>query len=172
MISDSQSNLINNAIIIKNISFTYPEKDFAIKLFVQLGIVPPYSFNYHRSDGIFRGIAFANFQTSHEAQTAVNMLNDYELEGRRLRVELKKKLSAEEEQRRKLEKQSKQPLIQQSSQSAAISPPSVTGGEIQLSISTVKPICMIDDILDARLRPCLVFLGTPNLASQIGIIAK
>ncbi len=82
MISDSQSNLINNAIIIKNISFTYPEEDFAIKLFVQLGIIPPHAFNYHRrSDGIFRGIAFANFHTSHEAQTAVDMLNDYELEG-------------------------------------------------------------------------------------------
>ena len=101
--------IIETAIVIKNIPFSYPEEDFLQKLFPQLGLVPPYAFNYHRNkvDGAFHGLAFANFQNANEAQSAVDVLNNYELERRRLRVELKKKLPAEEEQRQRLARQSR-----------------------------------------------------------------
>ena len=102
MDSETQSELIDTAIVIKNIPFSYPEEDFVSKLFPQLGLVPPYAFNYHRnkSDRAFHGLAFANFNTADEAQAAVDVLNNYELDRRRLRVELKKRLPAEEEQDR------------------------------------------------------------------------
>jgi RNA recognition motif-containing protein len=105
----SPDEIIETAIVIKNIPFSYPEEDFLQKLFPQLGLVPPYAFNYHRNkvDGAFHGLAFANFQNANEAQKAVDVLNNYELERRRLRVELKKKLPAEEEQRQRLARQSR-----------------------------------------------------------------
>lgn len=107
MDSQVQDVLIVTAIVIKNIPFKYPENDFIDKLFPSLKLVPPYAFNYHRntSDGNFHGLAFANFITANEAQAAVEALNNYELNGRPLRVELKKRLSAEEEQRERLAKQ-------------------------------------------------------------------
>src|SRR5271169_7152924 len=100
--SQSSEQLIDTAIVIKNIPFAYPEEDFLNKLFPRLGLVPPYAFNYHRnkSDRAFHGLAFANFNTAHEAQAAVDVLNNYELDRRRLRVELKKKLPAEEERQK------------------------------------------------------------------------
>ena len=44
---------------------------------------------------LFHGIVFANFMNPHEALKAVNLLNNFELERRQLRVELKKRLSSE-----------------------------------------------------------------------------
>ena len=95
--------LIDTAIVIKNIPFQYPEDDFTTKLFPELGLVPPYAFNYHRNKTgrLFRGLAFANFNAPHEAQAAVDALNNFRLETRPLLVELKKRLpAADEEQRR------------------------------------------------------------------------
>jgi len=99
--------IIDTAIVIKNIPFGYPEEDFVNKLFPQLGLIPPYAFNYHRNspDRVFCGLAFANFNAADGAQAAVDVLNNYELDGRKLRVELKKRLLAKEEQ----EKISRQP---------------------------------------------------------------
>src|SRR5271156_5215373 len=101
--------IIDTAIVIKNIPFTYPEESFLNKLFPDLNLTPPYAFNYHRNraDGSFHGLAFANFTNPNEALDAVNVLNNFELERRRLRVELKKRLSPEEEQRQRLERQAR-----------------------------------------------------------------
>src|SRR5436190_2908835 len=106
--SQSSEQLIDTAIVIKNIPFAYPEEDFLTKLFPQLSLVSPYAFNYHRnkSDRAFHGLAFANFNAAHDAHAAVDVLNNFELGGRRLRVELKKKLPAEEE-RQKLARQTR-----------------------------------------------------------------
>jgi RNA recognition motif-containing protein len=109
----SPDEIIETAIVIKNIPFSYPEEDFLQKVFPHLGLVPPYAFNYHRNkdDGAFHGLAFANFQNANEAQKAVDVLNNYELGRRRLRVELKKKLPAEEEQRQRLARQSRRQVL-------------------------------------------------------------
>ena len=97
--------VISNAIAIKNIPFEYPEGDFT-NLFRQLGLTAPYAFNYFKSQSPqrFLGVAFANFWKADDAQAAVARLNGYPLEGRVLRVELKKTLPPEELERKRLER--------------------------------------------------------------------
>jgi RNA recognition motif-containing protein len=145
--SESETDLIDTAIVIKNIPFGYPEEDFVNKLFPQLGLVPPYAFNYHRnkSDRAFHGLAFANFNAPHEAQAAVDTMNNYELDRRRLRVELKKRLPAEEEQRQRLARQSRRQLPQ-----TQISP-------LTQETQPAESMPMASDILDPQLRPRIVF---------------
>jgi len=96
--TESTDKIFNDSIIIKNIPLSYPEEDFK-QLFLQLGIPSPWSFNYHytKEYGIFRGLAFANFRHPFGAQKAICVLNNYVLQGRKLVVELKKKISAEGE---------------------------------------------------------------------------
>ncbi|KAL2315626.1 RNA-binding post-transcriptional regulator cip1 [Schizosaccharomyces pombe] len=95
---------IPTAIVVKNIPFSL-EKDTLLDHFKQLGIPRPYAFNYHYDNGIFRGLAFANFYRPEEAQVVVQTLNGYEINGRRLRVEWKRQLPAAE--REKVEKAKK-----------------------------------------------------------------
>jgi RNA recognition motif-containing protein len=54
---------------------------------------------------VLTGYAFANFHKPQDAQAAVDQLNNYMLNNRRLCVELKKKLSPEEERARQLKRQ-------------------------------------------------------------------
>lgn len=51
-----------------------------------------YAFNYHFDNGVFRGLAFANYRTPDEAEIVVNTINGLEIGGRKLRVEYKKVL--------------------------------------------------------------------------------
>ncbi|EPX72798.1 RNA-binding protein Cip1 [Schizosaccharomyces octosporus yFS286] len=95
---------IPTAIVVKNIPFSL-EKDTLLEAFKQLGIPRPYAFNYHYDNGIFRGLAFANFYLPEEAQAVVQALNGYEINSRRLRVEWKRQLPAAE--REKAEKAKK-----------------------------------------------------------------
>src|SRR5579859_1337170 len=154
---EAPTDLIDTAIVIKNIPFTYPEEDFVAKLFPQLGLVPPYAFNYHRnkSDRAFHGLAFANFNAPHEAQAAVDMLNNYELDRRRLRVELKKRLPAEEEARQRLARQSRRTIPAPSS--PGLGTGMLGGGELQSPIIPLDPVPMASDFLDPQLRPRVVF---------------
>lgn len=69
-----------------------------------LGIPVPYAFNYHFDQGIFRGLAFANFHTPAEANEVVAALNGLDVSGRKLRVEYKKVLQAGEKERIEKEK--------------------------------------------------------------------
>ncbi len=141
MDTEEQSELIDTAIVIKNIPYQYPEEDFINKLFPELRLVPPYAFNYHRnkSSPAFQGLAFANFNTSDDARAAVDKLNNFELERRRLHVELKRRLPAEEEQRKRLAKRSNQQITAQ-----------------------------MNDILDPALRPRVVYPGPPTPTPQTG----
>jgi hypothetical protein len=153
-----ETDLIDTAIVIKNIPFGYAEEDFVNKLFPQLGLVPPYAFNYHRAkaDRSFHGLAFANFTAAHEAQAAVDTLNNYELDRRRLRVELKKRLPAEEEQRQRLARQSRRQLPQQ----------------VPFTQETTQPVesmPMSSDILDPQLRPRIVFREPPTPSPPTGL---
>lgn len=69
-----------------------------------LGIPVPYAFNYHFDQGIFRGLAFANFHSPAEANEVVAALNGLDVSGRKLRVEYKKVLQAGEKERIEKEK--------------------------------------------------------------------
>lgn len=51
-----------------------------------------YAFNYHFDNGVFRGLAFANYKTPEETEIVVNTINGLEIGGRKLRVEYKKML--------------------------------------------------------------------------------
>jgi RNA recognition motif-containing protein len=51
-----------------------------------------YAFNYHFDNGVFRGLAFANYRTAEETEIVVNTINGLEIGGRKLRVEYKRVL--------------------------------------------------------------------------------
>jgi R3H domain len=70
-----------------------------------LSIPTPYAFNYHLDQsGQFRGLAFANFRASSDADAVVVALNGFDVQGRKLRVEYKKVLQAGEKERIEREK--------------------------------------------------------------------
>lgn len=70
-----------------------------------LSIPTPYAFNYHLDQqGSFRGLAFANFRQSVDADAVVAALNGFDVQGRKLRVEYKKVLQAGEKERIEREK--------------------------------------------------------------------
>jgi RNA recognition motif-containing protein len=63
-----------------------------------MDIPQPYAFNYHFDNGIFRGLAFANYRNREETDVVVQALNGLELAGRKLRVEYKKVLPGQEKE--------------------------------------------------------------------------
>ena len=173
-LTDPQSELIDTAIVIKNIPFGYPEEDFVSKLFPQLGLAPPYAFNYHRnrSDRAFHGLAFANFNAPHEAQAAVDTLNNFELSGRRLRVELKKRLPAEEEQRQRLARQSRRQLAQTASGTIGIQIQQMQQEGHGLPLPPVggqEGVRFVGELLDPQLRPRIVFKEPSTPSPKAGI---
>jgi RNA recognition motif-containing protein len=90
--------LIPTAIVIKNIPFAV-KKESLIQLMTDMNLPLPYAFNYHFDNGVFRGLAFANFTSAEETAAVIANLNHLELQGRKLRVEYKKMLPAAERER-------------------------------------------------------------------------
>jgi RNA recognition motif-containing protein len=77
----------------------------SLSLQASLAIPTPYAFNYHLDQqGAFRGLAFANFRQSTDADAVVAALNGFDVQGRKLRVEYKKVLQAGEKERIEREK--------------------------------------------------------------------
>src|SRR2546429_6146736 len=73
----------------------------------------PYAFNYHFDNGVFRGLAFANFTSAEETATVIDMLNHFELQGRKLRVEYKKMLPLAERERIEREKRERRGQLEE-----------------------------------------------------------
>ena len=93
--------IIPNAIVIKNIPFAI-KKEQLLDIISEMELPLPYAFNYHFDNGIFRGLAFANFSTPEETAEVIANLNGKEINGRKLKVEYKKMLPlAERETDRK-----------------------------------------------------------------------
>lgn len=90
--------LIPTAIVIKNIPFAV-KKESLVALMTEMNLPLPYAFNYHFDNGVFRGLAFANFTTAEETSTVIEAMNHMDLQGRKLRVEYKKMLPAAERER-------------------------------------------------------------------------
>lgn len=90
--------LIPTAIVIKNIPFAV-KKEQLTEMMAGMGLPLPYAFNYHFDNGVFRGLAFANFTDARETQQVIDALNHMDLQGRKLRVEYKKMLPAAERDR-------------------------------------------------------------------------
>ncbi|ORY74385.1 hypothetical protein BCR37DRAFT_384520 [Protomyces lactucae-debilis] len=110
VIGDDGDEVISTAVVVKNIPFSL-KKETLLELFDQLTLPKPYAFNYHFDNGTFRGLAFANFHSPEETQHVIGALNGYELIGRKLRVEYKKVLPAD--QRERIELQKRQKAIQE-----------------------------------------------------------
>ena len=111
-ISDPDEELIPTAIVIKNIPFAV-KKEQLVELMTQMNLPLPYAFNYHFDNGVFRGLAFANFTSADETATVIDHLNHFELQGRKLRVEYKKMLPLQERERIEREKRERRGQLEE-----------------------------------------------------------
>ncbi|KAF9178358.1 hypothetical protein BGZ51_007622 [Haplosporangium sp. Z 767] len=103
LVSEEPVDTIPTAIVIKNIPFAV-KRDALLQILDGLDIPKPYAFNYHFDNGIFRGLAFANYRTAEETDIVVNAVNGLDVSGRKLRVEFKKVMPAAEQEKREQEK--------------------------------------------------------------------
>lgn len=109
---DDDDDLIPTAIVIKNIPFAI-KKEQLLDVMTKLGLPLPYAFNYHFDNGVFRGLAFANFTLTDETSLVVNQLNGREIGGRKLRVEYKKMLPLQERERIEREKRERRGQLEE-----------------------------------------------------------
>lgn len=110
--TDPDDELIPTAIVIKNIPFAV-KKEQLVDLMTQMNLPLPYAFNYHFDNGVFRGLAFANFTSADETAQVIDHLNHYELQGRKLRVEYKKMLPLQERERIEREKRERRGQLEE-----------------------------------------------------------
>lgn len=110
--TDPDEELIPTAIVIKNIPFAV-KKEQLVDLMTQMNLPLPYAFNYHFDNGVFRGLAFANFTSADETATVIDHLNHFELQGRKLRVEYKKMLPLQERERIEREKRERRGQLEE-----------------------------------------------------------
>ncbi|CAI4037194.1 hypothetical protein SMKI_02G0610 [Saccharomyces mikatae IFO 1815] len=110
--------VIPNAIVIKNIPFAI-KKEQLLDIIEDMDLPLPYAFNYHFDNGIFRGLAFANFTTPEETTQVINSLNGKEISGRKLKVEYKKMLPQAERERIEREKREKRGQLEEQHRSSS-----------------------------------------------------
>lgn len=126
---NSEDEIIPTAIVIKNIPFNV-KRETLLELIASLSIPTPYAFNYHLDQqGAFRGLAFANFRQSADADAVVAALNGFDVQGRKLRVEYKKVLQAGEKERIEREKairRMRSMQLEKEQQAVAVGPVGVT----------------------------------------------
>ncbi len=104
--------LIPTAIVIKNIPFNV-RKEFLASVMIDMHLPQPYAFNYHFDQGVFRGLAFANFQSSADTALVIERMNGLDIHGRKLRVEYKKMLPEHERERIEREKREKRGQLEE-----------------------------------------------------------
>lgn len=110
--SGDDDELIPTAIVIKNIPFAV-KKEQLVEIMTRMNLPLPYAFNYHFDNGVFRGLAFANFTTAEETQAVIQHMNGKDLHGRRLRVEYKKMLPQAERDRIEREKRERRGQLEE-----------------------------------------------------------
>lgn len=110
--SDPDEELIPTAIVIKNIPFAV-KKEQLVELMTHMNLPLPYAFNYHFDNGVFRGLAFANFTSADETAVVIENMNHYDLQGRKLRVEYKKMLPLQERERIEREKRERRGQLEE-----------------------------------------------------------
>lgn len=109
---EHDEDLIPTAIVIKNIPFAI-KKEQLVTIMTDMGLPLPYAFNYHFDNGVFRGLAFANFTNPDETAAVIDAMNHFELHGRKLRVEYKKMLPAAERERIEREKRERRGQLEE-----------------------------------------------------------
>ncbi|KAI5787265.1 hypothetical protein EDC01DRAFT_718000 [Geopyxis carbonaria] len=120
-----EEELIPTAIVIKNIPFAV-KKEQLVQLMTDVNLPLPYAFNYHFDNGVFRGLAFANFTTAEETAAVIDLLNGFELQGRKLRVEYKKMLPLQERERIEREKRERRGQLEEQHRPVQQPPPLAT----------------------------------------------
>lgn len=116
--NDDDDELIPTAIVIKNIPFAI-KKEQLLEVMTSHNLPLPYAFNYHFDNGVFRGLAFANFTSTDETTAVVSQLNGREIGGRKLRVEYKKMLPLAERERIEREKREKRGQLEEQHRSTS-----------------------------------------------------
>lgn len=109
---DADDELIPTAIVIKNIPFAV-KKEQLTEVMTNMNLPLPYAFNYHFDNGVFRGLAFANFTSPDETARVIQALNHMDLSGRKLRVEYKKMLPLAERERIEREKRERRGQLEE-----------------------------------------------------------
>lgn len=110
--SEEGEELIPTAIVIKNIPFAVKKEQLQM-LMQELGLPIPYAFNYHFDNGVFRGLAFANFQNPEDTKQVIDTMNHMDIQGRKLRVEYKKMLPLQERERIEREKRERRGQLEE-----------------------------------------------------------
>ena len=109
---DGNEELIPTAVVIENIPLAV-KKEQLVQLMTDLRLPLPYAFNYHFDNGVFRGLAFANFTTAEETAAVIDTMNHFELHGRKLRVEYKKMLPLAARERIEREKRERRGQLEE-----------------------------------------------------------
>ncbi|GAA5940931.1 hypothetical protein JCM3775_006851 [Rhodotorula graminis] len=94
VVEDVDKDIIDTAIVTKNIPFACP-KEQLLNIMSSLALPAPFAFNYHyapEDPTSFRGLAFANYRDGHEAGVVRAAMDGLEIMGRKLRCEFKKQL--------------------------------------------------------------------------------
>ena len=133
---DNEEELIPTAIVIKNIPFAV-KKEQLVDLMTQMNLPLPYAFNYHFDNGVFRGLAFANFTNPDETSVVIQALNHYDLQGRKLRVEYKKMLPLQERERIEREKRERRGQLEE--QHRPLTGPQIQNQPSMSSLSSQRP---------------------------------
>ena len=110
--AEGDDELIPTAIVIKNIPFAV-KKEQLVQVMTDMSLPLPYAFNYHFDNGVFRGLAFANFTTPEETAAVIQGMNHLDLHGRKLRVEYKKMLPQAERDRIEREKRERRGQLEE-----------------------------------------------------------
>ena len=111
-LTTESEDVIPNAIVIKNIPFAI-KREQLLDIIEEMGLPLPYAFNYHFDNGIFRGLAFANFTTPEDTLKVIQGLNGKDINGRKLKVEYKKLLPQHERERIEREKREKRGQLEE-----------------------------------------------------------
>lgn len=111
-VGNDADQLIPTAIVIKNIPFAVRKETLA-SIMLDMHLPQPYAFNYHFDNGVFRGLAFANFQSAEDTRIVIEAMNGMDVHGRKLRVEYKKMLPEAERERIEREKRERRGQLEE-----------------------------------------------------------
>ena len=155
--NDPDEELIPTAIVIKNIPFAV-KKESLVEIMSQMNLPLPYAFNYHFDNGVFRGLAFANFTSADETAMVIDNLNHFELQGRKLRVEYKKMLPLQERERIEREKRERRGQLEE--QHRPMNTPQLHGKPSMSSISSHVPATSPSPVPIHGVQPgtCLLYV--------------
>jgi len=141
--NDPDEELIPTAIVVKNIPFAV-RKEELVELMTNMNLPLPYAFNYHFDNGVFRGLAFANFTSADETAVVIDALNHFELNGRKLRVEYKKMLPLQERERIEREKRERRGQLEEQHRPiggpSLHNPPSMSSLSSHMTAASPSPI--------------------------------